>query len=81
MRDFIATMARQRSNRSILGLLWQRVRNWRMRRDLSVLERLDDVQLRDIGLKREDLQRLRHLPLSVDPQWELDRLRLLATRR
>ena len=81
MRGFVETMARQRGSNSVFDALGQRYRSWRARHGIAVLERLDDFQLRDIGLTRGDLQRLKQLPLSVDLQWELERLRLLASRR
>jgi len=37
--------------------------------------------LKDIGLTRGQLRHLAGLPLSVDPVWEADRIRLLASRQ
>ena len=57
------------------------VRNWRARRKFGKLHLLDDYQLKDIGLTRGQLQQITGLPLSVDPIWEADRLRLVASHQ
>ena len=47
---------------------------------LRRLASLDDYLLRDIGLSREELATFQRMPLSVDMQWEADRLRLIAEK-
>jgi hypothetical protein len=42
---------------------------------------LDDYQLKDIGLTRGQLHHISGLPLSVDPVWEAERLRLVASHQ
>jgi hypothetical protein len=42
---------------------------------------LEDYQLKDIGLTRSQLRHITGLPLSVDPAWEADRLRLIASHQ
>ena len=51
------------------------VRSWFARRHLRTVEQLDDYMLTDIGLTRDDLRRLRALPLDVDMAEEMTRLR------
>ena len=60
-------------------IVCQLVRNWRCRRQLLKLHMLDDDQLKDIGLTRGQLRHISGLPLSVDPVWEAERLRLAAS--
>jgi uncharacterized protein YjiS (DUF1127 family) len=81
MRNYVANEARSRSSSSSFANLLQLVRNWRSKRTFAKLHGMDDHQLRDIGLTRDQLTRISGLPLSVDPLWEADRLRLLASRR
>jgi uncharacterized protein YjiS (DUF1127 family) len=81
MRDYIINEARSRSSFQSFATLRQLVRNWRSRKTFATLHLLDDSQLADIGLKREHLRQLNALPLSVDPVWEADRLRLIASRQ
>lgn len=81
MRDYIINEARSRSSYLSFATLRQLVRNWRSRKTFAKLHLLDDGQLRDIGLTRQHLRLLNALPLSVDPVWEADRLRLIASRR
>jgi hypothetical protein len=47
----------------------------------STLHQLEDYQLKDIGLTRGQLLHITGLPLSVDPVWEADRLRLIASHQ
>lgn len=61
---------------SLLNLL----RNWQCRRNFARLAKLSDYQLKDIGLSHGDVLRLSRLPLSVNPAWEADRLRLISSR-
>jgi uncharacterized protein YjiS (DUF1127 family) len=81
MRDYILNEARSRSSSTSFSALRQLVRNWQSRKTFAKLHLLDDNQLNDIGLTREHLRRLTGLPLSVDPVWEADRLRLISSRQ
>ncbi len=81
MRNYVITEAQSRSNSSGFANLVQLVRNWRSKRVFAKLHLLGDHQLKDIGLTRDELSRIAALPLSVDPVWEADRLRLIASHR
>jgi uncharacterized protein YjiS (DUF1127 family) len=85
MRDYIMTEARSRESTYSFPVLRRVVGNWLKRRQLRRLEQLDDHILMDIGLTRDELLRVQHLPLDVDPVWELmrqDRMRpRIAGRR
>mgnify|MGYP003514658476 FL=1 len=81
MREYVAHEARSRLSTFSFSTLRQLVRNWRCRKQLLKLHGLDDYQLKDIGLTRGQLRHLAGLPLSVDPVWEADRIRLLASRQ
>ena len=81
MRNYVINEAQSRSSSSSFANLVQLVRNWRCKRSFAKLHVLGDHQLKDIGLTREELARISSLPLSVDPVWEADRLRLLASHR
>ena len=60
-------------------IVCQRIRNWRCKRHLLKLHMLDDHQLKDVGLTRGQLRHISGLPLSIDPVWEAERLRLAAS--
>ena len=81
MREYVANEARSRLSSSSFANLVQLVRNWRSKRTFAKLHLLADHQLKDIGLTRDELSRIAALPLSVDPVWEADRLRLIASHR
>ncbi len=81
MRNYVATQAQSRLSTSSFATLLQLVRNWRSRRVFAQLHTLCDYQLKDIGLTRAQLAKISNLPLSVDPVWEAERLRLLASHR
>ncbi len=81
MREFVAHEARSRLSAFSFSTLRQLVRNWRCRKQLLKLQGLDDFQLKDIGLTRGQLRHLSGLPLSVDPIWEAERLRLVASHQ
>lgn len=57
------------------------LRNWQCRRNFARLAKLSDYQLKDIGLSHGDVLHLSRLPLSVNPVWEADRLRLINSRQ
>lgn len=53
--------------------LRQLASNWMKRRRLYRVYDLDDHLLEDTGYAREDVFTVLHLPLSIDPVWELNR--------
>jgi len=81
MRDYVYKQSQFRTQTYSWGVLRSLVRNWINRRALGDLERLTDHELKDIGLMRGDLYYLRRLPLSADPVWEMERLRMVASHR
>jgi uncharacterized protein YjiS (DUF1127 family) len=81
MREYVSSEARSRLSTFSFSTLRQLVRNWRCKRQLRKLHKLDDYQLKDIGLTRSQLRQISGLPLSVDPIWEADRLRLVASHQ
>ena len=71
------------SSRAAFGRMTWAVRgwsNWRMRRTLTLLAKLADHQLVDIGLPRDVLLQLIKLPLAMDISWEVERGHLLEQR-
>jgi uncharacterized protein YjiS (DUF1127 family) len=81
MREYVSNEARSRLSTFSFSTLHQLVRNWRSKRQLLKLQELEDYQLKDIGLTRVQLRQISGLPLSVDPIWEADRLRLIASHQ
>ncbi len=81
MREYVSNEARSRLSTFSFSTLRQLVRNWRCKRQLLKLHLLEDYQLKDIGLTRGQLRHITELPLSVDPVWEADRLRLIASHQ
>ncbi len=81
MRDYILTQALSRDSTYPFPRLRRMLRNWFNKRDLRMIEGFDDYMLSDIGLTRSDLRHLRGLPLDVDLQHEMDRLRESRSRR
>ena len=81
MREYIFNEARSRLSTYRFSILRQLVRNWRSKQQLLKLHMLEDYQLKDIGLTRGELRHISGLPLSVDPVWEVDRLRLIASHQ
>ncbi len=80
MREYILEQSQARLPYGSFSMLVRMVKNWRARRQLRQLRSLDDYLLRDIGLSREELDAWRKQPLTLDPQWEADRLRLISER-
>ncbi|NMD08329.1 MAG: DUF1127 domain-containing protein [Phyllobacteriaceae bacterium] len=80
MREYVLHQAQSRQAYGRLTPLVRVVKNWLKRRALRKLENLDDFMLRDIGLTRDDLRLMRRQPLTLDVQWEADRLRLISSR-
>ena len=73
MRDYILHEAQNRAAHGLLGTLKRKLENWRARKDLRILLRFSDYQLRDIGLTRADLRALISRPADCDLMWELER--------
>jgi uncharacterized protein YjiS (DUF1127 family) len=80
MRDYVYKQSQSRSQTYSWGFLRSLVRNWVNRRALGDLDHLTDHELKDIGLTRGDLYFLQKLPISADPVWEMERLRMVAWR-
>lgn len=80
MREYILEQSQARLPYGSFSMLVRMVKNWRARGQLRQLRSLDDYLLRDIGLSREELDVLRKQPLTLDLQWEADRLRLISER-
>ena len=75
MRDYILTQSIARDSAFVFPRLRRMVRSWFVRRNLKAVEQLDDYMLNDVGLTRDDLRRLRRMPLDVDLVAEMARLR------
>jgi uncharacterized protein YjiS (DUF1127 family) len=81
MRNYVGSQSKLRSETYYFRWFRLIVRNLRHRNMLLKLDRLTSQQLKDIGLTHKDLRYLGCLPLSVDLDWEAERLRLIAARR
>jgi uncharacterized protein YjiS (DUF1127 family) len=78
MRDYILNQAETADRTFTFPALNRIVANWRKRRQLRQLEQLDDHVLMDIGLTRDELIRVQHVPFAVDPVSELLNVRPLS---
>ena len=74
MRDYVLTQSQSRQAYGMLTVVTRLVRNWKHHRDLEKLLKLDDYLLRDMGLTRHLLLHLTALPLTVDVDWEQERV-------
>ncbi len=74
MRDYVLTQAQSRQPYGRLTVLARMVRNWKHHRALEKLLNLEDYLLRDMGLTRGIVQHLLSLPLTVDVDWERERV-------
>lgn len=74
MRDYILSQAQSRETLGFVATAKRVVRNWKHHRALSQLLKLDDYLLRDMGLSRSLLEHLAALPLTVDVDWEQERV-------
>jgi uncharacterized protein YjiS (DUF1127 family) len=81
MRDYVYKESQFRARTFAWTSLRLVVRNWFARRTVRKLECLTDHELKDIGLSRDDLYFVMRLPLTADPIWEMERLRMLSARR
>ncbi|MCA0434598.1 MAG: DUF1127 domain-containing protein [Proteobacteria bacterium] len=80
MRDYILHEAQSRQAYGRLTMLVRVIKNWRERRSLRALYNMDDYLLRDIGLTRGEIDSMIRQPLTLDTQWEAERLRLISDR-
>ncbi len=74
MRDYILSQAQSRQDFGLVATAKRVVRNWKHQRDLAKLLKLDDYLLKDMGLSRSLIQHLVLLPLTMDVDWERERL-------
>ena len=74
MRDYVLTQSLSRQASGRLTVVARLFRNWKHHRDMEKLLKLDDYLLCDMGLSRGLLLHLSHLPLSVDVDWERERV-------
>jgi uncharacterized protein YjiS (DUF1127 family) len=78
MREFTLHQAESSEGTFAFAAVRRVVANWWKRRSLRRLCDLDDHLLADIGLTREELDLALHLPLTINPCWELSRRRMLS---
>jgi uncharacterized protein YjiS (DUF1127 family) len=74
MRDYVLTQSQSRQAYGRLTVVARVIRNWKHHRDLEKLLKLDDYLLRDMGLTRDVVLHLTSLPLTVDVDWESERV-------
>jgi uncharacterized protein YjiS (DUF1127 family) len=74
MRDYVLTEAQSRQVYGRWTVVVRIIRNWKHHRDLAKLLRQEDYLLRDIGLTRDVVCHLLDLPLTVDVDWERERV-------
>jgi uncharacterized protein YjiS (DUF1127 family) len=74
MRDYVLSQAQSRQDFGLVATAKRVVRNWKHHRELSRLLKLDDYLLHDLGLTRALVQHLAALPLTVDVDWEQERV-------
>ena len=74
MRDYVLTQSESRQAYGVLTVVARLVRNWKHHRDLEKLLKLDDYLLRDMRLTRGVVLHLASLPLTVDVDWERERV-------
>jgi uncharacterized protein YjiS (DUF1127 family) len=72
MRDYILSQAIAAEAVGDHSLFGQLIRNWRARRAVARLDRLDDHMLHDIGVTREDVIWAAGLPLTVNAALALE---------
>jgi uncharacterized protein YjiS (DUF1127 family) len=74
MRDYILSQSQSRQAFGLVATAERIVRNWKHHRELERLLKLDDYLLRDIGLTRVLVLHLLALPLTIDVDWERERV-------
>lgn len=81
MRDYALSRAHAAEATGSASSLGRLIRNWRARRAVARLDRLDDFLLRDIGVTREDLRWAAGLPLTVNAALALEERQASRPRR
>jgi uncharacterized protein YjiS (DUF1127 family) len=74
MRDYVLHQAQSRELLGLAPLLRRMARNWKHQRDLRALLALEDYLLHDMGLTRPLLMHLANLSLTIDVDWERERV-------
>jgi uncharacterized protein YjiS (DUF1127 family) len=64
MRNYALHQAEASGTLPGAGLLTNIIENWRARRAVARLDRLDDFLLHDIGISRQDINKALHVPFS-----------------
>jgi len=70
MRDY--AMNRAAASESLGSALVTLYHNWQARRAMARLADCNDHLLKDIGVTRDDIDWVRHLPLSENPRLALE---------
>lgn len=70
MRNY--AMNRAAASESLGSALVTLYHNWQAHREVARLSRYDDHMLKDIGVTRDDIYWVRHLPLSENPRLALE---------
>jgi uncharacterized protein YjiS (DUF1127 family) len=73
MRDYMISEAQSRQAYGRWSWVMRVIKNWRARKSIKLLQSFNEYQLRDIGLTRNDLNRLQSMPLDFDFEWHLER--------
>jgi uncharacterized protein YjiS (DUF1127 family) len=74
MRDYILNQAQSRQAFGLVATAERIASNWKHHRELMKLLKLDDYLLCDMGLTRALVLHLIALPLTVDVDWEQERI-------
>ena len=74
MRDYALHQAQVSGNIAGAGLLSRLIENWRARKAVAALAKLDDFMLRDIGVSRAEINMLAHGSLTKNAALELEEL-------
>jgi uncharacterized protein YjiS (DUF1127 family) len=72
MRDYALSRAQAAEATGSASMFGALIRNWRARRAVARMDRLDDHMLRDIGVTREDVIWAAGLPLTVNAALALE---------
>lgn len=72
MRDYALRRAEAVEMAGPVALLRRLIGNWRARRAVARLDRLDDFLLRDIGVSRRDVRWAADLPLTCNATLALE---------
>jgi uncharacterized protein YjiS (DUF1127 family) len=74
MRHYILSQAEARDSLSLPSLVRRMIRNWNAQKDLRKLLEMDSYLLQDMGLTRALVQHLAAQSLTVDLDWERERV-------